>query len=142
MSHLYKALCKYGSRLIDDSKRYRDRECPEESAIPLRDKLYIQGGIMTVRAAIAYGCSTDDFWTENIEEVLTDGFKAGKTTRKIAYAAAEAWLEEMRTWFYCNGDHSIKGWRLKKSDRKLMNLLVEAVDQDRLEWKATQEQPR
>ena len=136
MSHFYTTLCRLGPQLIDDSKRHIDRFEPEENALALRHHIGAQSMSGTVRQIIRYGCTTDDFWTHNIEEVLEEELRRGSPTRKAAYAAADMWIQEIGDYLYNEGRYSIRGWRLKKSDRKLMNQLVEAAERVKAELDA------
>ena len=131
MSHLYKALCKLGPRLIDDSKRVRDHQDPDNSEPGLRSSVGASLGFDTVRQLVRYGTTTDDLWSENMEEAIKDGRNQGDPPRKVAYRAAEAWLEQVRSFVSNSGSCNWpSGWRLKKSDRAATKLLVEAVEKD------------
>lgn len=85
----------------------------------------------TVRQVIKDSCKTDDFWCDGIEECLVEGVEYGWPPRETAYAAAEAWLQQIGEFFYINGQHSTQGWRIKKSDRKLTQQLVDAVEAEK-----------
>ena len=129
MNSFYMTLCKLGPRLIDDSKRFRDAYDRDNNALSLRSDVSAQGMFCTVRQLIRYGTQTDGMFTEGIEYALAEGFKKNDPIRKVAYAAAEAWLGQACEFLYSeiHGGCNTQGWRLNKSDRKAMNILVEAA---------------